>query len=71
VTTGGVRGPERMPYHAVVMREYIFHNQNRGDKLNQNKPLTPERATPPVEQNINPNQFVIPVDMNTITEDDS
>jgi hypothetical protein len=66
VTDGGVRGPERMPYHAIIVREYIFHNQNRGDKLNQNKPHTPERVTPVVEQSINPNKYVIPVDMNTI-----
>ena len=70
VTVGGVRGPERMPYHAIVVREYIFHNQNRGDKLNQNKPKTPERATPPVEESINPNKYVVPVDMNTITDED-
>jgi hypothetical protein len=70
VTNGGVRGPERMPYHAVIVREYIFHNQNRGDKLNQNKSKTPERATPPVEQAINPNKFIIPVDMSTISEDE-
>lgn len=66
VTAGGVRGPERMPYHAVIVREYIFHNQNRGDKLNQNKSKAPERVSPIVEQSINPNKFVIPVDMNTI-----
>lgn len=70
VTVGGVRGPERMPYHAIIVREYIFHNQNRGDKLNQNKSMTPERAAPPVEQPINPNKFVIPVDMSAITEDE-
>jgi hypothetical protein len=70
VTTGGVRGPERMPYYAQIMREYVFHNQNRGDALNQNKPAVPQRVNPVVEQNINPNKFTIPVDMNTITEDD-
>ena len=69
VTVGGVRGPERMPYHAVIVREYIFHNQNRGDKLNQNKSTTSERATPVVEQSINPNKFIIPVDMSSFTED--
>lgn len=71
VTQGGVRGPERMPYHAVIVREYIFHNQNRGEQLNQNKPKNPERVTPPVEESVNPNKFTIPVDMNTITEDES
>lgn len=70
VTVGGVRGPERMPYHAIIQREYIFHNQNRGDKLNQNKPATPERAAPVVEESINPNKYVIPVDMGSILKDE-
>ncbi len=71
VTTGGIRGPERMPYHAIIVREYIFHNQNRGDKLNQNKPKTPERVDAAPVQAINPNKFVIPVDMSAIQDDDS
>jgi hypothetical protein len=70
VTAGGVRSPQRMPYHAIITREYIFHNQNRGDTLNQNKPHDPQRATPIIEESINPNKFVVPVDMNTITEGD-
>jgi hypothetical protein len=50
VTVGGVRAPQRMPMHAIIMREYLFHNQARGDKLNQNKPLDPQRAgAAPVE----------------------
>lgn len=69
VTTGGVRAPERMPYHATIVREYIFHNQNKGDKINQNKPKTPERVGREPAQAVNPNKFVIPVDMSTIGED--
>ena len=71
VTTAGVRSPERMPYHAIIVREYIFHNQNRGDKTNQNKSKTPERVDQAPIQQVNPNKFKIPVDMSTITEDDS
>lgn len=71
VTQGGVRGPERMPYYASVVREYIFHQRNRGDVLNQNKPKEDGRENPPVEKAIIPNKFVIPVDMNTFTEDDT
>jgi hypothetical protein len=70
VTVGGVRGPERMPYHAVIMRECIFHNQNRGDKLNQNQPATPERTTPPLNKPINPSGPVIAVDMSSISDED-
>lgn len=70
VTTGGVRSPERMPYHAVIVREYIFHNQNKGDKLNQNKPKTPERVVQAPREQINPNKFAIPVDMSNIGDSD-
>lgn len=70
VTTGGVRSPQRMPYHAIIVREYIFHNQNRGDKLNQNETKVPQRVDAAPVQQINPNKFTIPVDMSTITEDD-
>lgn len=70
VTNGGVRSPQRMPMHAVIVREYIFHNQNRGDKLNQNKTKTPEREDAQPKESINPNKFVIPVDMSTIADDE-
>lgn len=30
VTTGDIRAPERMSYHAVIQREYIYENTNRG-----------------------------------------
>lgn len=39
VTTGGVRKEERMPYHATIVREYIFFNRNRGDETKENKKL--------------------------------
>lgn len=70
ITVGGVRTPQRMPYYAVIVREFIFHNQNRGDKLNQNSPKVPERADEAPKQAINPNKFQVPVDMSTLTEDD-
>lgn len=68
VTTGGVRSPQRMPYHAVVMREYIFHNQNRGDQLNQLKPkCSPSRVDAAPEQSIDPANPIINVDMANLT----
>ena len=69
VTTGGVRAPERMPYHAVVVREYIFHNQNRGDAQNQLKPKNPGRVDAPPQESTNPNKYAIPVDMSAIADD--
>jgi hypothetical protein len=66
VTTNGVRSPERMPYHAIVVREFVFHNQNRGDSLNQLKSKEPARADTEPVQSITPNKYFIPVDMSTI-----
>lgn len=70
VTISGVRTPARMPYYAVIVREYVFHNQNRGDKLNQNKPANPKRVDAAPKESINPNKFTIPVDMSTISEEE-
>lgn len=73
VTTNGVRSPERMPMYAVIMREFIFHNQNKGDKLNQNKSKAPQREVQAPREEVNPNKSVIPVDMSGIgdTEEQS
>lgn len=70
VTTGGVRSAERMPMHAVIMREYLFANTNKGDKLNQNKTKSPERVQLAPKESINPNKNVVPVDMSNFIEDE-
>jgi hypothetical protein len=69
VTTGNVRAPERMSYHAVIVREYLYHNQNKGDAQNQNKPKTPDRAVAAPKQSVQPDKYVIPVDMTAIGDD--
>lgn len=66
VTVGNIRAPARMPMHAVIMREYIFHNQNKGNKINQNVPPVPQRVDAAPRESINPNQNQIPVDMSGI-----
>jgi hypothetical protein len=66
VTTNGIRAPERMPYHAIAVREYIYHNQNRGDKVNNLKSKDPQRVNQDPEQDITPNKYFIPVDMSDI-----
>ena len=66
VSNGSVRSPERMPYHVVVVREFIYHNQNRGDLANQNKPLEPKRVDAAPVESVTPNKFVIPVNMSDI-----
>jgi hypothetical protein len=66
VTTSGVRSPERMPYHAIVVREYIYHNQNRGDEANQLKSKDPQRENQQGPTSATPNKYFIPVDMSDI-----
>jgi hypothetical protein len=70
VTTDGVRAPERMPYHAIAVREYMYHNQNKGDKTNQLKSKDPKRVDKAPVEDIGQSKPVIPVDMSTIGEDD-
>lgn len=70
VTTNGERAPERMPYHAIAVREYMYHNQNKGDKTNQLKSKDPKRADKAPVNDIGQAKPVIPVDMSTLTEDD-
>lgn len=40
VTEGGVRKPARMPYHAVIQREYVYHQQPNTKK---NQPLVKKK----------------------------
>lgn len=71
VTTDGVRSPERMPYYAMIVREYIYHNQNRGDKMNQLKSTTPGRVQDAPSETVDPAKPVISVDMSAISDEES
>lgn len=71
VTSGGVRTPERMPYHAIVVREYIFHEQNRGDQKNQLKSKNPKRVQEAPVESITPDRFTVPVDMSAIGDEEA
>ena len=71
VTTDGQRVPERMPYHVMVMREFMFHNQNRGDKQNQLKTKDQKRVDKEPVQSIKPSANPsITVDMTAVGEDE-
>lgn len=70
VTTGTVRSPERMAYSAILVREYIYHSQNRGDTQNLNKAQTPDRVGAIPQSSINPDKFAISVDMSAIQDDE-
>lgn len=70
VTTGLNRVPERMPYHAIIVREYIYHNQNKGDKNNQLKSKDPKRVDADPKPSLNDGKYLIPVDMSSIEDDE-
>lgn len=63
VTTNGIRAPSRMPYHAIAQREYIYHNQNKGDKTNQNRPLDSKRVDAAPVESQDPGKYEVKVEM--------
>lgn len=69
VTNNGFRDAERMPYHAICVREYVYHNKNRGDETNQ-LPKDLKRQDKAPIQSTNPSKPVISVDMTAINDDD-
>ncbi len=69
ITTDGVRTTERMPFQASIVREYIYHNVNRGDQQNALKPKDPARAVNAPAENTNPEKYSVPVDMSNISDD--
>jgi hypothetical protein len=70
VTYGDIRKPERMAYFADIVREFVYHNQNKGDSQNQNTPSNPKREVQKPIEPQNPGKYVIPVDMSAIGEDE-
>jgi hypothetical protein len=64
VTNTDGETPARLPYHAVVQREYIFHNKNRGDaKDSNNENITERTVEEPVEQTVNLDDYEVKVDI--------
>ena len=70
VTEGEERGPSRMPYFAVVTREFMFHNQNRGSSQNELKPKPTEekRADSAPRESITPSEYAIQVEMSAFDD---
>ena len=61
--TSDAKSPARLPYHAMIQREYVYHNKNRGDTKDTNiKTETPRTQEAPAE-NIDPNQYQVKVSM--------
>ena len=75
VTTGDVRSPERMASHAVVQREYIYTNVNRGQNQDgssgsgEAKTSDPKRIISKPESGISPNSSKIKVNMDDIEQE--
>lgn len=63
VTMGGVRTPQRMPQHAIIVREYVYHSQNKGTGLEPLQPKNPGRAVAEPAQVTNVTGYPVNVDM--------
>ena len=64
----GDSAPTRAAYHAIAQREYIYHNQNKGSKTNQLKPVDPKRTVQAPVEPRNPSKYSVPVDISAIGE---
>lgn len=62
----------RLPYHATIQREYVYHNRNRGDKKKKQpkKKEAKQRQNPEPKKNIDPQdeQFEVKVDVRNFDE---
>lgn len=67
VTTGGLRSPERMPYHAVLQREYVYQQQINGGK-NQPQEQKTDRTREDPQDGIDPANPQIKVNMDLFDE---
>lgn len=70
VTENGMRKPERLPYHVMIQREYVYHNKNN-DGHNEKEAERGEasRVVQEPTENVIPNKYKIKVNVNTFTED--
>lgn len=67
VTEGNIRKPSRMPYHAMIQREYVYHNKtNDGTNENKKEYEQPSRVNPEPDQDIEPNKYKVKVNVNTL-----
>ena len=60
--TGDAKTPARLPYHAIIQREYVYHQKARGDKTEVKNNETPRTQDAPTEV-LDPNEFEIKVDI--------
>jgi hypothetical protein len=61
--TSDSSAPARLPYHAEIQREYVYHQKARGDKKETvTKTETPRTQDEPIEV-LDPNEYEIKVDV--------
>lgn len=62
VTEDGVRKEERFPYQAMVVREYVFHNRNRGEETKEKPKLVEiedqDRKNPQDQENFSIPKYI-------------
>ncbi len=69
ITNSGTnKEPERMPYHAQIQREYIYHNRTRGDKKDTNEKTETTRTTEETKEKLDPNKHEVKVDIRNFSE---
>lgn len=68
ITNNGIRSPERMPLHAVIQREYIYHNTIKS-QISQIKQEDTRRETEQPLESTGPNDYQIKVNMGDFSEE--
>jgi hypothetical protein len=54
--------PIRMPYHAVIAREYVYHNKNRNPELGPSQKQD-TRVTETVKDSLSPGKYNVKVNL--------
>lgn len=69
ITESGIRKPARLPYHAMIQREYVYHNQtNNGSNENKAPREEKSRVVPKPIEPLDDNKIKIKVNVNTFTD---
>lgn len=63
ITTDENDNPVRLPYHAVIQREYIYHNKQNGDKIDTNTITKDSRTNEAPIERLDVDNFDIQVDV--------
>lgn len=60
--------PARLPYHAIIQREYVYHNRKRGNSKNSNDKNKTKRTVRQPQEKINPSEPEVKVDIRDFSE---